>query len=180
MAKGANIVTYSSLSDAFKIMKNSEAELNFLYIDILDIIQHRYGVNSNETRDTVRKIFGEIGKLKNKDATTIISADHGQIDVGKYFIMPIEEKYVGGSPRDVFVYAENTQILDNALTLKKSEILKLLGLGKEHPKLNKRMPNYIILPEDNLGFWFEKMSLKGLHGGLSKEEMLVPFIIIEC
>ncbi len=180
MSKGANIIPYSSLEHSFQLLKKSNADLNFLYIDYLDIVQHHYGLESMEIKDLLLKIWKNIGDLKNyaRDARIIVTADHGQIDIKKSIVINIPKNSVGGSPRDVFIYSDETPVLDYAEILKKEDTLKLLGSGKEHPKLRERLPNYILLPKDSYALWFEELGLKGLHGGLSPEEMLVPFILI--
>ena len=179
MGKGAKIVPYSSLEKAFQLLKKSSAALNFLYLDYLDIMQHHYGPSSAEARDLLLKIWKHIENLKThaRNARIIVTADHGQIDIIKSFIINIPKNSVGGSPRDVFLYSNGLPALDYVEILKKEDILKLLGPGKEHPKLRKRLPNYILLPKDSYTLWFEKLGLKGLHGGLSPEEMFVPFIL---
>ncbi len=180
MGKGANIIPYLSMEDSFQLLKKSNADLNFLYIDYLDIAQHHYGPSSKEVRDLLLKIWKNIEELKNyaRDARIIVTADHGQIDINKSIVINIPKNSVGGSPRDVFLYSNEMPILDYAEILKKEDALKLLGPGKEHPKLRERVPNYILLPGDSHSIWFEEFGLKGLHGGLSPEEMFVPFVLI--
>ncbi len=179
MGKGAKIVPYTSLENAFQLLKKSNAALNFLYLDYLDIAQHHYGPYSKETKDLLLKIWKNIVDLKNHTKERIIvTADHGQIEVSENFIIDVPKNLVGGSPRDVFLYSDYLPSLDYMDALNKEDILKLLGPGKERPKLKERVPNYILLPRDSYTIWFEDIALKGLHGGLSTEEMFVPFILV--
>ena len=98
-----------------------------------------------------------------------------------------------GSPRDVFLQVKDekleatfeflTELLDGKATVVKSaDAIKdgLFGLGKLHKKFKSRVGNILILPHKNYTVWYEhirgkKFRLLGMHGGLSPDEMLVPF-----
>jgi predicted AlkP superfamily pyrophosphatase or phosphodiesterase len=102
-------------------------------------------------------------------------------------IMPI------GSPRDLFLHIKEKKIQQTKEALKqkigeKAHILEtkeaidlgLFGLGKPRDGFLERTGNLLILPNRNETFWFEhrsgrRINLIGQHGGLSKDEMLVPF-----
>jgi predicted AlkP superfamily pyrophosphatase or phosphodiesterase len=69
-----------------------------------------------------------------------------------------------------------------ALILKTEEMVKagLFGLGQSSERFLKRVGNVMILPYKNntIGYEYvkgEPFILKGHHGGLSEEEMLIPF-----
>ena len=100
----------------------------------------------------------------------------------------------GGSPRDLFLYVQNEHLEDIKIKLQKllqgrAEIYEteelisrgIFGPGKDFDKLRSRMGNLVILPF--LGesvSWYKKDVFEqkyfGHHGGLSPEEMLIPFI----
>jgi len=180
MGKGAKIVPYGSLEDSFNLLKKSRSDLNFLYIDYLDITQHHYGPSSKETKEMLLRIWKNIEILRDtaRNAKIIVTADHGQIDVSKNLTIDILKNLVGGSPRDVFIYSNNLPDVNYTEILKKEDVLNLLGPGNEHPRLRERVPNYIILPKNSYLIWFENTNLKGMHGGLNPEEMFIPFILI--
>ena len=53
----------------------------------------------------------------------------------------------------------------------------LFGMGAEHPQFRKRIGNLLILPYEEYTVWYqhpgrEKSKHRGMHGGLSREEML--------
>ncbi len=54
----------------------------------------------------------------------------------------------------------------------------LLGPGKIHPDLLNRVGDWMALPRGNAYLWWadKKNHLLGRHGGLSKSEMLVPYL----
>lgn len=56
----------------------------------------------------------------------------------------------------------------------------LFGKGIEHPEFRSRIGNVMILPYDGKGVWYEhfpgkKSVHRGVHGGLTQDEMLIPF-----
>jgi hypothetical protein len=58
----------------------------------------------------------------------------------------------------------------------------LFGKGKPKKEFYERVGNLLILPYKNHTIWYEhikgkKFDLLGHHGGLSEDEMLVPFAI---
>lgn len=100
-----------------------------------------------------------------------------------------------GSPRDVFLYVKPEKLeeiqdyLSNLLkgkakVMKSEDALKmgLFGIGKVHKDFIDRIGNLLILPYSESLIWYEhikgkKVKLIGHHGGLSKEEMLIPFSV---
>lgn len=99
-----------------------------------------------------------------------------------------------GSARDVFVHAKTNKIESQFKLLtenlkRRAQVLKmedvvnqgLFGTGKMHPKFLSRVGNILILPNDYNTVWYRftpdtKFNLLGYHGGLSREEMMIPFI----
>ncbi|MFH0937332.1 MAG: alkaline phosphatase family protein [Candidatus Daviesbacteria bacterium] len=67
------------------------------------------------------------------------------------------------------------------MTIEEALKQQLFGSGEMHPKFLDRVGNLIILPfENNLVYYRYKPEstshLKGFHGGLSSDEMFIPFI----
>ena len=100
-----------------------------------------------------------------------------------------------GSPRNVFLYIKPRKLeeiqnyLSNILR-GKAEVIKtedalnmgLFGTGRVHDHFLDRIGNLLILPYRDSIVWYEhikgkKLKLIGHHGGLSEDEMLVPFSI---
>jgi hypothetical protein len=58
----------------------------------------------------------------------------------------------------------------------------LFGIGEPSDKFLQRAGNLLLLPHKNQSLWYEyikgeKLEYKGNHGGLSEDEMLIPFAI---
>ena len=103
-----------------------------------------------------------------------------------------------GSPRDMFLYIED-EMLDEALNFlqdklrekavvcKTSYLIKkgYFGRKKISKALQSRLGNLAILPLENWTvWWYEKDAFEvdtlGHHGGLSKDEMEIPFLVWNC
>jgi hypothetical protein len=100
-----------------------------------------------------------------------------------------------GSPRDVFLHVKKDKIEETHDFLseelkEKSKILRteeaiemnLFGIGKPTKEFIDRIGNLLILPYNNNTVWYEhlegrKFDSLGHHGGLNKEEMLIPFAV---
>jgi predicted AlkP superfamily pyrophosphatase or phosphodiesterase len=100
-----------------------------------------------------------------------------------------------GSPRDVFLRVQEEKVSEAAAWLTKrlagkatvmtsEEALRrqLFGIGKLHHQFKHRIGNLLILPHRDFLIWYEhikgrKLVLRGMHGGLRPDEMLVPLAV---
>lgn len=101
-----------------------------------------------------------------------------------------------GSPRDVFIsikkdkkeealdYLVSTYGKDAKILMIEDAVSRgLFGINKPSDIFLKRAGDIIILPYENKTIWYEHISgdlfnFYGYHGGLSEEEMLIPFGLI--
>ncbi len=97
-----------------------------------------------------------------------------------------------GSPRDVFLRVQGERLPEIAawltkrlagkatvMTTAEAQQRQLFGIGNPHKRFKPRVGNLLILPERDHLIWFEhlkgkKFGLRGMHGGLRPDEMLVP------
>lgn len=149
------------------------------------------------------KIFLERMKPSDrKDTLLIFTADHGQIntqpevkyDVANHprlerdlHIMPTGEnrliflhvrpgrldavqEYIRGTWNDQFHVLPSAQAVSAGL----------FGNGDVHPALKDRIGDLLLIPRGNHYLWWanKKNHLRGRHGGLHREEMLVPFLAV--
>ncbi len=100
-----------------------------------------------------------------------------------------------GSPRDVFLFVKPLEVQKTMEELRKlingnGEVIStrqainrgLFGIGRVSERFQKRIGNVHIMPEPGSEVWYEhrpgeRFSLLGHHGGLSEEEMIIPFAI---
>jgi len=98
-----------------------------------------------------------------------------------------------GSPRDVYLHLKEEKVeecynylkeeldgLADILRIKDIVDLGLFGMGQPCEEFLDRVGDLLVLPRSNEAVWFQIVpgklfEMPGLHGGLSKEEMLIPF-----
>jgi len=98
-----------------------------------------------------------------------------------------------GSPRDIFLHIKPnkldkiynflfSKLKEKAKIIKMDKAIKsgLFGIGKPKKEFYDRVGNLLILPYSNRTIWYEhikgkRFDLLGMHGGLSEDEMLIPF-----
>ena len=103
----------------------------------------------------------------------------------------------GGSPRDLFLYIQpeyvgRAQNLLRKMLGGRADVLRtqqlieagLFGTPNPSPTFLQRVGELAILPRgDRTVWWYEKkrfeMTLRGLHGGLSRDEMEIPLILYQ-
>jgi predicted AlkP superfamily pyrophosphatase or phosphodiesterase len=101
-----------------------------------------------------------------------------------------------GSPRDIFLRVQEERLpeiaawLTQRLTGKATVMTtadalqrQLFGVGRPHKRFKPRVGNLLILPERDSLIWFEhlkgkKFELRGMHGGLRPDEVLVPLAMV--
>jgi hypothetical protein len=144
-----------------------------------------------------------LDSLAGSGTTVIVTADHGFVDIpdqqrillGAHPVMKaclciplcgeqrLSYAYVGHGKRKQFEYYIE-QHLSHAIELQRSEKLlqgNLFGLGEPHPELLSRIGDYILIMK--AGYVIQDPipgekppQMLGFHGGLSEQEMYVPFI----
>jgi predicted AlkP superfamily pyrophosphatase or phosphodiesterase len=99
-----------------------------------------------------------------------------------------------GSARDIFLHIKEDKLdfvisfLNNelkgkvrAFKMQEDFVDKgVFGSGQMHPEFLNRVGNVLILPEKNNTAWYRflpehRLEFRGLHGGMSEDEMLIPF-----
>lgn len=103
-----------------------------------------------------------------------------------------------GSSRDVFLALKKEKVGEtfdflSGIFKGKADVIKtgdaikngLFGRGTVNKKFKDRTGDILILPRGNSTIWYEhyigeKISLASMHGGLSPEEIIVPFAIIKA
>lgn len=154
-----------------------------------------------------KKIMLLAKSSRNKNTAIIISADHGLIDTkekNKVIELKNHPQFVetltmplSGDPRVVYCYVRPQKIkqFENYVKTefkkccemhKSDDLIKnnYFGLFKPNKKLKERVGDYILIMKENyimkdLVLGEEQNIFIGNHGGVSKEEMFVPLIVIE-
>ena len=150
-------------------------------------------ISSQSAKETLLLITADHGEVQVNPHETVYlgfnseSILNAQVGSDHRRIMPT------GSPRDLFLHikeeklqktkeALKQKIGKKALIIETKEAIDsgLFGLEKPREGFLDRTGNLVILPYRNETLWFEhrsgrRINLIGQHGGLSEDEMLVPF-----
>ncbi len=148
--------------------------------------------------------LARIKQLNRSKTLLIISADHGFIhtpildrydltrypDINKLMVM-----VPTGENRLPYLFPKNgcsEQLIDllkhqfgeDFIAVPSEIAIKqgLFGGGTHHPMLAERLGDWVLVPQNDayLWWWWQKENpLLGRHGGLSPEEMLIPFFAVE-
>ena len=146
-----------------------------------------------------------LDRLSGSGTRVVVTADHGFVDIPQQQRINLEEHpvmkdclslplcgeqrlsyaYVRHGKREQFEYYI-AQHLSHAMELQRSEKLlqaNLFGLGDPHPELLSRIGDYILMLKS--GYVMQDplpgekpTQMVGFHGGLSAQEMYVPFISV--
>ncbi len=155
-----------------------------------------------------KKIRRFIKDIQRTNTTLIITADHGFVDVDLKNWIKVKEHPklkecltmpLCGEGRTAYAYVRLSKAkqfenyirtkLNKYCDLHKSEDLinrGMFGLGKINKKLFDRVGDYTIICKEGylIKDFVEKKGKErihiGHHGGVSKEEMLVPLIVAKC
>jgi predicted AlkP superfamily pyrophosphatase or phosphodiesterase len=148
-----------------------------------------------------------INSLKGTNTTLIITADHGMIDTTKNKLVNMRNHPklketlsmpLCGEHRFAYCYVKPSREKDFLKYIKtkfkkycevhKSEDLikkKYFGLFNPHKNFKDRIGDYTLIMKDNYSIYDNSSYQKkehfhiGEHGGLSKEELYVPLIVIK-
>lgn len=198
---------FKQINKALRITRNRKFVL--AYWAKFDSLCHEKGTNSQEVKKHFNKLDEKIKILAKslKNTTIIISADHGLIDTkekNKIIELKNHPQFVetlalplSGEPRIVYCYVRPRKIkqfesyvktkFKKCCEMHKSDDLiknNYFGLFEPNKKLKERIGDYVLIMKENyimkdfvLG---EKQNIPiGNHGGVSKEEMFVPLIVIK-
>lgn len=142
-----------------------------------------------------------IGSLS--DTLFIITADHGMVDITVKCIEDYPhinnmlKRHICVEPRCCSFYVKdeyksdfptifNNTFGDKFILFTHDGFLenKLLGNGTPHPKFNEFVGDFMAVAVSDIALWYkdckgEYNDFKGGHAGFTKEEMMVPLIVIE-
>ncbi len=199
------------MCDAIKALcRNKEKQFILGYNDKPDTLLHKYGCKSEEVKefikDAEKKIQNMCEELKGTNTLVIITADHGHKDIKTtYNILELEEIqdciimpaslesraitfWVKEDKREKFENFFKTKLKNQYILFSKEEFLEknLLGYGKQHPKVDDFIGNYIAIAIGDSIIKLdtytskEKAEKKSTHCGFTPEEMEVPLIVVNC
>lgn len=197
------------IEDIDRMFDNIETACNkqgeqfiYAYTVYPDSLIHEHGTVNNLVKDKIIYLDNKIEELSKHldDTLIIVSADHGIIDVNNININDFPEvrnmleTTICCEPRSAMLRIKKeyiydfpklfNQLLGDKFTLyTKQEIYdkQLFGTGNPNQKFDDTLGDYIAIAKENYALYDDsRHALSAHHAGITKEEIEVPFIIIEC
>lgn len=180
---------------------------SYLYYPDVDSNEHQAGVESRGAWEQLLLLDRELARLRRtlgSDATIVVSADHGQVTVpdDDKWVLPDGDELrrllrvwpPAGEPRltsfhvrpgsaGAFAEAFRLRFGEHFLLLSadESESANLFGPGILSPEARGRIGDFIALPVGMAALVYGRephiLAMKGMHGGLSPQEMRIPLVI---
>ena len=198
---------YNNYDEAIKkIEKDIKSDLetiSYLYIPNVDSLEHRNGPYSDIVYKEISIIEENIKKLLplDNDTEIIITADHGQLGINEYAFMDLNKykKYFYALPsidmgtctffvkedmKNEFINEFNIDFKDKLFLFDREEFIKRNLFGKDMTSFAKScLGEYIGICKRHIMFYsaYEQINeiILGNHTGLSKEEIMIPLIVIK-
>jgi len=189
-----------------KILQDSRGKTFIsLYWPGLDSVAHALGPNSESYRDefvavddAIRR--GLVGQVE--DTLLIVTSDHGfvtmapedylllnsEFDADRALLMPpvgeprASYLFTRDGGKDAILKAFSETRNDGLICIESRELVEtgLLGINTPHREIASRIGDLALLSTGSAGTFQDypdAVLLRGMHGGLTEDEMLVPLII---
>ena len=194
---------FNNLCDTI-IEKCSDEEEHFIYAywDKLDTYLHYSGTESDKVDNHLKEINENLEKLSNNigdDSLIIVTADHGQIDIEEVELWSYEKIvntfrhnpsiepratafFIKEDQKTFFENEFNKHFRDSFILYKSEDFIKthLLGYGSNHKLIEEFLGDHVSVAISNKSFKLSnsKNHFKAQHAGLTKDEMLIPLILL--
>ncbi len=187
------------------ICSKPEKQFVLTYWTEPDSTSHKLGPHAPKVKSLVLDINDKIQELTEQleDTIIIISADHSHIDSGKFIFLTEHPKFlecldkplslddrcyaffVKKEMENDFISYFEKNFSEQFILMSSNEALEcnLFGKGVPHKKALDFIGDYIVLAKGEYALRQSPSSpdtdIKGSHSGITKDEMIVPLIIVE-
>ena len=175
----------------------------YAYWNEPDSTMHRTGTESSETHAMVTGLERTVEQTVSglSDTLFMIIADHGHMDSRNCCLKDYPEVlnclvrqpsleprtlnlFVRDEYREAFPEIFRKHFGDSFILLTRDEAVsgKLFGIGKDHEGLERMIGDYVALAVSDRSIFnthIEAQEMPGGHAGLTKEEITIPFIVID-
>lgn len=179
--------------------------LVYLYWGDVDKIGHHHGSGSHHWGEALGDFDAEFGRLLRslpRNTLVLLTADHGMVDVDPNLRWDIAGEpelkrgisMVAGEPRATHLYLDagadsgevlhrwRTRLGDHAVVLERDEAIARGWFGPVAPHVAPSIPDLVVAATgrativDSASQTAASIGLKGVHGSLTADEMLVPLV----
>ncbi|MBP3610438.1 MAG: alkaline phosphatase family protein [Lachnospiraceae bacterium] len=175
----------------------------YAYWNEPDHTMHRTGCFGQEAVEVLEAVERRVEQMCEhlEDTLLLITADHGHMDSAGAAIIEypklmeclvrlpsIEPRalnlFIKDGYHEQFVTEFKKEFGEKFLLFTKKEVKEkqLFGPGEEHPQFDGMLGDYLAMAVDDLSIYNtieEKEKFKGVHAGLTEEEMVIPLLVVE-
>jgi predicted AlkP superfamily pyrophosphatase or phosphodiesterase len=198
--RGAEVIGFRRLGEGVRALgeafasPRSDHRYALLYWDLIDRAGHDHGPGSPEFAVACKRTLDELWDAMQAlpAVTVLITADHGQIDVGPDRVDYLEDVWPdlpsllsqprpAGSSRDVFLHVHDEDVVTvihelSARLEGRAEVRPAAELfDRIGPRLKARLGDVVVLPAAGRQAWLRSAAaneqrFRGQHGGLHEAE----------
>ena len=181
---GARVVGFRGIEDGVRKLRETPG-LSYLYWDRIDAAGHQHGPSSDEFVQASQRALDALAPI---DTPLLVTADHGQIDVGVTddldLLWPQLREHLtevpAGSARDLFLHVRDPETVVRELAARlqdRATVHRAADLFPDAgPRLRERLADVCVLPAPGRmaalrAFPSPERDFKGHHGGLTPAEI---------
>lgn len=185
-----------------RVIEEREGSLDYVYLPQLDKAGHGHGPHTepwNTCLAGIERVVRDIRKRLPDSAGVIVTADHGMVSVPDALRIDADQpllqagvRRMAGEPRMRHLYTEHAvevasrwqQLLgDAAHVLLRDDAITQGLFGETDEFMAERIGDVIVIAEGRHAFVSKVVDpkpsgLRGLHGALTDEELLVPCLLL--
>jgi hypothetical protein len=197
------IEQFESFKEMFLKVREIEDRFLYVYISVFDTILHDEGASSarihSELSNLTEGLKSEIDNFENM--LLFIIADHGQTQLNPENVLRLDDARLlecythppavsGG--RIAYIYTDSVEEVESILEKEKDSVILmrsedavragLFGEGLVAAEFGERIGDLVLIAKEDTYLkypYLNEKTYKSSHGALSREEMLVPFALIE-
>lgn len=205
---GAEYLAAERLADRVDVAVRALAQpgLVYLYWGDVDKVGHHHGWRSGEWGDALSELDAELARLARSvpaGTLVLVTADHGGVDLDHDALVDVATtpaladgvELVAGEPRAAHVHVapgRQDEVLDRwrehlgdaAVVLARHEAVAAGWFGEVAPHVLPMIGDLVVASTGSGGVGDSRTQtpqsflLRGVHGSLTPEEMLVPLVVV--
>ena len=192
--RGAQMRGYSSPLevDPAYLVNRSRRTLAMIYHHAVDVAAHERGQQSERYAQAISgaaRLWERLADRLPPDTAMIGTSDHGHCDLPPEGKIRLDRRDTAGlrwwgDSRSLMLSGPWNRITDLAdqtgsEVVSAHQLRTWLGRGREHPELDSRLPEAVLLASPGTGIFPKGMDTQkiGHHGGLTSAETQIPLLV---